>query len=93
MQTQNITIRMNKELKQEFSHLCDEIGLSMGTAFTIFAKTVVRERRIPFELGVLSPNKETIEAMLEAERISKDPNAKRYTSTEELFRDLDNDEI
>ena len=43
----------------------------MGTAVTIFAKTVVKEGRIPFELSVKAPNRETIEAMLEAERLSE----------------------
>lgn len=37
-------------------------------------------------------NKETIEAMLEAERIARDPNAKRYTNLDELFEDLKNEE-
>lgn len=37
-------------------------------------------------------NKETIEAMLEAERIARDPNVKRYTNLDELFEDLKNDE-
>lgn len=37
-------------------------------------------------------NKETIEAMLEAERIARDSNAKRYTNLDELFEDLKNDE-
>ena len=34
------------------------------------------------------PNKETIAAMLEAERIAKDPNVKHYTDLDELFEDL-----
>lgn len=38
------------------------------------------------------PNKETIEAMLEAERIARDPNSKRYTNLDELFEDLKNEE-
>ena len=32
-----------------------------------------------------TPNKETIEAMLEAERIVKDPSVKSYTDLDELF--------
>ena len=36
------------------------------------------------------PNRETIEAMLEAERIARDPNAKSYT-VEEAFAELDKD--
>lgn len=38
------------------------------------------------------PNKETIEAMLEAERIARDPNVKGYDNVEDLFRDLENEE-
>jgi len=92
MATTNITIRMDEELKKQFDYLCGEIGLSMGSAFTIFAKTVVRERRIPFELSAPTPNKETIEAMLEAEKLSRDPNAKRYNSFREAFEEVMADE-
>ena len=92
MATTNITVRMDEDLKNQFNYLCGEIGLSMGSAFTIFAKTVVRERRIPFELSVLTPNKETIAAMLEAEKLSRDPNAKRYNSFREAFEDVMADE-
>lgn len=31
--------------------LCNDMGLSMTAAFTIFAKTVIREKRIPFEVS------------------------------------------
>lgn len=31
--------------------LCNDMGLSMTVAFTIFAKTVTREKRIPFEVS------------------------------------------
>lgn len=92
MATTNITIRMDEELKKQFDHFCDEIGMSMGTAMTIFAKTVVKEGRIPFELSVKSPNRETIEAMMETERISRDPKAKRYTNLMEAVDEVMADE-
>lgn len=47
----NINIRMDAELKERFDCFCSDIGMSMTTAFTIFAKTAVRERRIPFEIA------------------------------------------
>ncbi len=93
MSSANITIRMDSQLKKDFSVLCDEIGLSMGAAFTVFAKAAVREGGIPFSLNVSKPNKETLAAMLEAEQISKDPTAKKYNSVEELFAELNADEI
>jgi len=49
--TQHIlNIRMDASLKRCFESVCDELGLNMSTAITIFAKTVCRERRIPFEI-------------------------------------------
>jgi DNA-damage-inducible protein J len=92
MATTNITIRMDEELKKQFDHFCSEIGMSMGTAMTIFAKTVVKEGRIPFELSIKSPNRQTIEALLEAERLSCDPKAKRYSTFKQAFDDVMTDE-
>ena len=44
----NINIRLEKDLKDELDILCSEIGMTVTTAFTIFAKKFVRERRLPF---------------------------------------------
>jgi DNA-damage-inducible protein J len=45
-----VNFRMDDELKKNMEKVCSEMGLSMTTAFTVFAKKVVRERRIPFEV-------------------------------------------
>ncbi|MCI6067674.1 MAG: type II toxin-antitoxin system RelB/DinJ family antitoxin [Galactobacillus timonensis] len=47
----NINIRMDEDLKKQFEAFCSDIGMSMTTAFCVFAKTAVRERRIPFEIS------------------------------------------
>ena len=44
----NINFRIEKDLKDELDILCGEIGMTVTTAFTIFAKKFVRERRLPF---------------------------------------------
>ena len=44
------TVRMDAETKREFNELCSNIGLTMSTAFSIFAKKAISEQRIPFEL-------------------------------------------
>ena len=46
-----INIRMDEELKKQAEYLFNEFGMNMTTAFTIFAKAVVREKRIPFEIS------------------------------------------
>ena len=45
-----MTIRMDSDLKAQFDALCNEFGMSTNTAFNIFARTVVRKRRIPFPI-------------------------------------------
>lgn len=47
----NINIRIDEELKQQFDKFCSDIGMSMTTAFCIFAKKAVREQKIPFEIS------------------------------------------
>ena len=47
----SINIRMDEDLKKQFDAFCSDIGMSMSTAFCVFAKTAVRERIIPFEIS------------------------------------------
>ena len=46
-----VNIRMDSELKKNMEATCRELGMNMTTAFTIYAKKVTRERRIPFEVS------------------------------------------
>lgn len=49
-QVSNVNFRMDSNLKKEMEQVCADMGLTMTAAFTIFAKTVTREKRIPFEV-------------------------------------------
>ena len=44
------SIRMDEGLKREFDDLCTAFGMNATTAFNVFARAVVRERRIPFSI-------------------------------------------
>lgn len=57
----NVNIRMDEETKAAFEKFCGEIGLSVSAAFNIFAKAVVREQRIPFELTTMITKKDVLE--------------------------------
>lgn len=52
MATATINIRIDEATKRDMEAVCKDLGMSMTTAFTIFAKKVGRERRIPFEVSV-----------------------------------------
>lgn len=47
-----VNIRMDEDLKKSVESVCNELGMNMTTAFTIFAKKMSREKRIPFEVSV-----------------------------------------
>ncbi len=86
--TTNISIRMDSELKAQADRLFGELGMNLTTAFNIFVRQFLREGRIPFDISLNQPGGETAAAMLEAERIAKDPAVKGYTDLNELFADL-----
>ena len=88
MATTNISIRMDSDVKARADDLFAEIGMNLTTAFNIFVRQSLREGGIPFEVKVGQPSKETIAAMVEAERIAKDPSVKGYTDLDKLFADL-----
>ena len=47
-----VSIRMDEGLKKELEWLCSELGMNITTAVTVFAKTAVRERLIPFSIAL-----------------------------------------
>ena len=47
-----VNIRMEEDLKKSMELTCQSLGMNMTTAFTIFAKKMSREQRIPFEVSV-----------------------------------------
>lgn len=51
MSQTNINIRIDEELKKQFDKFCSDVGMTMTTAFCIFAKKAVKEQRIPFEIS------------------------------------------
>lgn len=44
------SIRMDSDIKKKFDELCRDFGMSANTAINIFARTVIKQERIPFEV-------------------------------------------
>lgn len=87
--TININIRMDADLKKQFESFCTDMGMTMTTAFNIFAKKTVREYRIPFEIGAENPNAQTRAAIEEVQRMKADPTiGKTYTDVDAMMEDL-----
>lgn len=51
MQQANISIRVDKTVKERFCNLCEALGLTATAALTLFMKSVIREKKIPFEIA------------------------------------------
>jgi DNA-damage-inducible protein J len=52
----NINISMDETLKTQAENLFNELGMNMTTAFTIFARQAVKQRKIPFEVSEEKPS-------------------------------------
>ena len=46
-----LSVRMDDEVKRKFDAFCAEVGMNASVAVNLFAKTVIREHRIPFEIS------------------------------------------
>lgn len=58
MAQQTFSIRMDEKLKKQFDTLVEEMGMNATTAFNIFARAVVREKKIPFEINTTESKNE-----------------------------------
>jgi DNA-damage-inducible protein J len=47
-----VNFRMETDLKRDMEETCRDLGMNLTTAFTIFAKKMTRERRIPFDVAI-----------------------------------------
>ena len=89
MANTNINIRMDADLKRQFEAFCADMGMTMTTAFNVFARKAVREYRIPFEISGDVPNAETVEAIQEVKRMKADPSlGKTYSNVDQMMEEL-----
>ena len=86
-----VNFRIDKEVKEEKEKICKELGINMSTAFNIFAKKMIREKRIPFEVSVdpfysesnIEALKESIRQLKEGKVIKKEIKALQEMADEQ----------
>ena len=44
------SVRMDTEVKRQFDDFCANVGMNTTTAFNMFARAVLREKRLPFDV-------------------------------------------
>jgi DNA-damage-inducible protein J len=50
MAQSTLSIRMDEEVIKQFDMFCAEVGMNTSVAVNLFAKAVIREKRIPFAI-------------------------------------------
>ncbi|MEY8268259.1 type II toxin-antitoxin system RelB/DinJ family antitoxin [Lachnospiraceae bacterium 64-25] len=86
--TTNFSVRMDSDIKKQCENLFSELGMNLTTAINVFLRQSLRVGGFPFDVKLEQPNRETIAAMREAERIVHDPDVKHYSDVEEALREL-----
>jgi DNA-damage-inducible protein J len=84
MATTNFSVRLDNDLKKQSEAMYGQLGINLTTAINVFLRKSIAVGGFPFDVRMDEPNKETLLALLEAEKISKDPNIKGYDAKEAL---------
>lgn len=86
METTNINVRVDKEIKEKAEALFNELGLNMSTAMNMFLRYAIRYGGIPFDLRLEVPNAETRSTI---DDVNNNRNmSKTFDSVKELMEDL-----
>ncbi len=88
MAKNNMTLRIEPELKEQATALFKSLGLDLSTATGIFYRQALRCHGLPFEVKADEPNELTYLAIEEAAKMLENPNTKRFSSVDELFEEL-----
>ena len=89
MATVPTQVRIDEELKKQSTELFAQLGIDMSSAMNMFLKQCVMRGGLPFAVEVPQYRAEVLEAMEDARKLSRDLNAKRYSSFAEALEDLD----
>ena len=89
MEKTSMTIRTDKEVKQQASEIFDALGMDMTTAVNVYLRQAIRYKGFPFELKVDVPNEETLEAIQEVQQMKNNPlMGKSYTDVDDMMKEL-----
>ena len=82
-------IRIDRDIKEKAVSLFANLGLDMSGAINMFLHQCVLRGGLPFAVEMPHYSKQTLEAMAEARRVSRDPKVPSYDNMDELKRALE----
>lgn len=63
----SMTIRMNRDVKQQAQQIFNDLGMDMTTAINVFLRQAISHNGFPFDVTLNTPNTVTLAAMEAAE--------------------------
>jgi DNA-damage-inducible protein J len=87
-ETTNLSIRMDRALKERAEILFSELGMNMTTALNVFVRQAVRQGKIPFEISLATPNAETLAALKEIEDMQAGIVSKQSSSVADFAKEM-----
>lgn len=89
MATTSMNIRMDSGIKRDAQEIFAELGMDMTTAVNIFLRQAIRQRGLPFEVKLDTPNADTLEALEEVRLMKQNPQiGKTYTDVDVMMKEL-----
>ncbi len=82
------SVRMDEALKRQFDSLCTDFGMTASTAINVFARAVVRERKIPFEISAPAVTREQASQTFRALRAQAKKDFPQGMSLEEINEEI-----
>lgn len=84
----SVTVRVDESTKERAAQIAEDFGFDLSSVTRAFYRQIVRENRIPLNLSYREPNRESIEALREAEHIAE-RGTSRFANADEMFEVLD----
>ena len=88
MATSPTQVRIDSNVKAKANELFKKLGIDMSSSVNILLRQCVLHGGLPFKVEIPKFNAETLAAMEESIRISRNPNAPSYSSMEDLKKAL-----
>jgi len=85
-----LNVRIDEDVKKGLEKFCFEVGLNVSVAVNMFAKAVIREQRLPFDVSLHVPNEETRKAIDDTKH--RKNLSRSFSSVKELMEDLNADD-
>lgn len=84
----SVTVRVDDETKERAAEIAEDFGFDLSSVTRAFYKQMVRENRIPLNLGYAEPNAQSLESLAEAQELIARGKS-RYDTIDEMFEALD----